>query len=118
MLLLLSRCIANLLRLLLLLLQTLIKLILLLTVSGGSGKTLVARDRQELIVVFVGEVECEDRRAIARLRIALSLGFPLRIQQVAKGTPEVLPDKGHEVRVILSYFILIKVLVLTHHRVF
>jgi len=80
MLLLLSRCIVNLLRLLLLLLQTLINIILLLVVSGGSGKTVMARDRQELIVVFVGEVEREDRCAVARLRIALSLAFPLRIQ--------------------------------------
>ena len=80
MLLLLSRCIVSLLRLLLLLLQTLINIILLLVVSGGSGKTVMARDRQELIVVFVSEVEREDRCAVARLRIALSLAFPLRIQ--------------------------------------
>ena len=78
MLLLLSRCIVNLLRLLLLLLQTLIKLILLLI---GSGKTVMARDRQKLIIVFVGEVEGEDGCAIARLRIALSLGFALWVQQ-------------------------------------
>jgi hypothetical protein len=47
----------------------------------GSGKTVMARDRQKLIIVFVGEVESEDGCAIARLRIALSLGFALWVQQ-------------------------------------
>jgi hypothetical protein len=47
----------------------------------GSGKTVMARDRQKLIIVFVGEVEGEDGCAIARLRIALSLGFALWVQQ-------------------------------------
>jgi hypothetical protein len=30
---------------------------LLLVVSSGSGKTVMARDHQKLILIFVGEVE-------------------------------------------------------------
>jgi hypothetical protein len=56
---------------------------LLLVVSGCSGKTVMARDPQKIILVFVGEVERKDRCAIARLRIALALGFPLWIQKVS-----------------------------------
>ncbi len=65
-LLLLSRWIVvNLLRLLLLLLKTLIKLLKRLVIGSRSSKTMMARDRQKLIVIFVCEVECEHRGAIA-----------------------------------------------------
>lgn len=78
----------------------------------------MARDSQKLIIIFVGEVKCKDRGTVARLRISLALGFTGGVQQLTQKMPEMLPDEGHEVGVVLSCFILIKLLVLTHHGVF
>jgi hypothetical protein len=63
----------------------------------------MARDSQQLIVILIYEVECEDGGAVARLRIvhALVPRGTRRVKEFTQARPEVLPDEIHEIGIVI-----------------
>jgi hypothetical protein len=67
--------------------------------------SVMARDSQQLVVILIYEVECEDGGAVARLRIvhALVPRRTRRVKEFAQTRPEVLPDEVHEIGIVILF---------------